>query len=785
MNEKDEKPFQSKNGDILNNTGREENEDKKTNIENTNTIQKKEDEEKKEPFVYLSYKGESTAFNFSDETFHNIFSDRRNQYKYVICLLLQNDSIYGSTMLESTLNGINSNIESLKDAFNIEAKDILIVTFVNEVSSRKLIQDQEKITLKNNYLLSEKSYNEQKEEEKFGGLFFISKKEPLLLVESVKIFYGKLLKKFRSENSTILTSVITAGVSPEKGGLKRLILNSFEINKNHHLSVGVVEGLIDPKSFVSNVYNYERTHFNLYDMNYYSACNSAPVSSLLNVIWIEKNIFKELDSFYKEIDENMSIDFHDYYLGLYLSSHGITVHYCYDSPSASYVPAVEMDLADYKDDVINRYSGYYGNFFQILRFFTAGPFSIKKIFTIFQLIGILIDFVYPGLSTMVIYTIFAEAFDSYDIRTAVFFTILYELTILASGLSSIGITDHSSMTESNYFFYFFNEVYTLLIIICAIPAMDKVNKNKNHDLYKFNKAAISVLIIFIFIVGIIPILIKITTITKNSKGIANMFLYLPLGCPSANGHFHISQILNAVNSSGGKNLEDKQGIYFITFFMFNLFISCLTFFNTSRAKRVDAVMGLAIFYFIYLVFKTVAIANYLLQTKDVEETDENKKKVKNALAKSVTDGEDNQNEEDIENQEESKVNNTGENRDVHVDDDRRSNNNMRDSIEKLNNDSQDNRSQTSNKKTPDRSPFGENDNDNRSREEENANKNSIYDIRNNEREETNENNYNNNNENDNGANSESLREDKDDNDNRNDENSLREENKQQNGGENE
>ena len=48
------------------------------------------------------------------------------------------------------------------------------------------------------------------------------------------------------------------------------------------------------------------------------------------------------------------------------------------------------------------------------------------------------------------------------------------------------------------------------------------------------------------------------------------------------------------------------------FFLFNLFIGFLSFYNYTRELRANCVMGLAIFYLIYLFFKVIAILFPLL-----------------------------------------------------------------------------------------------------------------------------------------------------------------------------
>ena len=160
------------------------------------------------------------------------------------------------------------------------------------------------------------------------------------------------------------------------------------------------------------------------------------------------------------------------------------------------------------------------------------------------------------------------------------------------------------MRISILFFYFFTEIFYLFILICSIIAMDNVKKNKNGDSYKFNTAAITCIIIFTFIPGILPMILRIKSIFEN---IIPMILYLLLGAPSSSSNFYIAKILNASDASGGENVKERKGIYIITFLLFNLFFGSLTFYNWNRQKRVDAVMIFGILYLTYNFFKANAI----------------------------------------------------------------------------------------------------------------------------------------------------------------------------------
>ena len=225
---------------------------------------------------------------------------------------------------------------------------------------------------------------------------------------------------------------------------------------------------------------------------------------------------------------------------------------------------------------------------------------------LFQIIGLIIEFIYPGLSLLVIYSVFIEAFGKAEFHSAVFLIMLYLIMYLAGG--AISMTSKSSRENyfSNFYIYVFMEIYYLLIIICSIVAM--VNLSKENKLfleeYKFNKVACAILIILTFIVAIIPIILKVTFFTKN---FVQMIFYLFLGAPSSTSSFLIAKIWKAPEASGGSFVEEKKGITVLAFFLSNLFFGCLCFFNYSTKLRANCVMGLSIAYLIYLFFKVLGI----------------------------------------------------------------------------------------------------------------------------------------------------------------------------------
>ena len=175
------------------------------------------------------------------------------------------------------------------------------------------------------------------------------------------------------------------------------------------------------------------------------------------------------------------------------------------------------------------------------------------------------------------------------------------------------------------------EIYYLFIIICSIPAMDNIKKKKlfgeKYDdvdgFYKFNTAAVTCLIIFTFLLAILPMLFRMSMITNN---IVSMLLYLVLGAPMSTSNFLIAKIWNAPSAPGGKEIDDRKGITVLFFFLFNLFFGFLSAYIYDRKLRANCVMGLSIFYLIYLFFKIIGIILSLSGSPDLTQKKANKAK---------------------------------------------------------------------------------------------------------------------------------------------------------------
>ena len=571
-------------------------EDKNSNLENNRL------------FNYLETN--DTGKFVMDDKSTNILESHTGKFNYVICLLLKDDTIKSDGLLEKTLDSIYHNFNTLND-LGISSVNTLVCIFVNKITNSTLFKMEDIYNVredKNYYFYA----TAQKKGIQSSTIYLFTKSRELLDLEALKCYYLYVIDKIRANKQAIFSSVITVGVELMPSGLKNLVLSAYDNLKNHGVSVGLVDS--SGIGVFAMIETYERTHFNIYNMNYYGMSSAFPVSSLLSTMYIDNNVSLILKNYYSLAYPNQTIDYHDYNLGIHLYQNNINVKFYQKEVSGTLITD-ELEYTDYQEIWVNRYSGYYGNTFELLKeLINMNNFNlVKKLILFFHIIGILIEFIYPSLSSMVIYSIFYEAFNTVDYRLATFFTMLYIFMLVASGMCSLVTKRPDEMKMTNMFIFFFMEVYYLFILICSIVAMDTVKKNKDNNEYQFNNGAISCIIIFTFLPYIVPMLLNIQRITQN---IVNMLTYIGLGAPSSTSNLLMAQVWNASDASGGNEKEERKSFVLFFFFLFNLFFGSLTFYNYTRRKRAECVMGFGIFYLIYNFFKTIGIVLKILGQSD-------------------------------------------------------------------------------------------------------------------------------------------------------------------------
>ena len=595
----------------------EENEKKKEDEENNEKEEKGENDEKNElpsekkpsiPFIYLE---EVINENLKNNDEEQLFINYKGKYKYSFCILMENNELIDSIFLQQSLLSIGKNLKKLNEDINIEAQDICIFIFINEIKNNNNILKIE--NLENEYEEKNKEFNirewkmlcekeDMKDLEKIQ-IFTINKLKYLYPIKSL-IFYYKILSQIKIIKKIIFSTIITAGVTFDQNKLFELISYAYHDAKKHGIAISSTDFKED--NLVSKLCTYEKKRFNIYNMSYMNESNIAPISSQLSTITINDKILRLLNDYYEKFKTNIKakIDYHDYNLALYLKQNDILIKYILDNPG--YVTtSEEFSFYDYQQIYIDRFSGYYGNFFQILSSFKSC--TILQIpFLIFQIISMCFEFIMPSIVSMIIYIIFYAAFKTDDFRISLFLSLLYLTLMFISGYCSLVGKDINKMKNTYLIINILMALLYFLSLISSIPAMHFANKDKNPDLsgYKFNKAAISTIIILTFIPYIIPIILN----NSYLKGdVFLLLIYNLVFAPLFKINFNVAGILGASDASGGKTVKERKSLLVLFYLGINLFIGSLSFYNFDNKKKANCVMGFGIIYLVYNFIRSLAI----------------------------------------------------------------------------------------------------------------------------------------------------------------------------------
>ena len=273
---------------------------------------------------------------------------------------------------------------------------------------------------------------------------------------------------------------MTAGIQFNENKLFELISFSYHSRKQHGIAVSSVE--YKKSNLISMLCDYDKKRYNIYTLNYLNESTSAPISSQLCTITINDKILEILKNYYEKINKAIAIEYHDFNLALYLKEKNCLIKYINDNPGYI-ICSVDCSFHDYQQLYLERFSGYYGNFFNILSSFQNGNI-IQIIFLVFQLISISFEFILPSITAMIIYIIFYAAFKTSDYSISLFFTLLYLSLMFSSGYCSIV---GKKVNKMKYTYNIINFLMSLLYLLSLIAHFAHEDKNPYLSGYKFNK----------------------------------------------------------------------------------------------------------------------------------------------------------------------------------------------------------------------------------------------------------------------------------------------------------
>ena len=604
-------------------------------------------------FSYL-IPSSSNPFIFTHEMkdYTSLSAVIKNQYRFLINIIVDNDTNSNDIRLKRTLEAIIRNLPSL-EPLGLTTSNILISIFVNQVSPYFI--EKTKIVLEDSadYLITPYTFgNNDNIENKTLNVLLITKQNYLLSdLNDIIFFYNAIMPYafIPIKHSVLYTCSMRCGIILTETSLKQMITSSYKDMNKGCVCVAPIQALSATGIF-GKIMTYEHVHYNIYDMNYYDAAGLIPIDHRFNVMRIDANMYNLLINFYKSpnVFVNTSLEYSDYALGAWLRNNQILVKYV-DCVDVYIDYNGDVDYSMYMDNYTRKYGGNFAGLKELVKSFMncKGCSASAKFFQFFVIIGTLFEFIQPSLMCMVLYTIFFEGFKIvFKPEPAVFFTGLFGLMLILSGAVSMISSYPQQNRRINFVFYIIYEVFYLFILCLSICAMHFVKQNKTNDPYEFNKGAIISMIIINFILGILPIIFNISKIKPN---IVNMLLYMILGASSSSSHFQMCYLFNFSDMYGGYsteehqmkqklNMKERKSISLFALFAFNILFGFLTMLNNTRTRRVRTVQAFGIIFTVYNGMKVIGILLRMLTQGRNNLNDMNNVQKQNVLKQEIEGG---------------------------------------------------------------------------------------------------------------------------------------------------
>ena len=590
---------------------------------NKENKRKSRDEEiNQNQFVFLNHKQEPKIFefNYQKNTFNNIISEDLNVLKGKILLLitieLKNDFSANGVSLKKTLDCLITNFINL-NKYNISNENIAIFIFFEEIH------------LNYNFFFNKEEKNEKKI---FSSLMqylnydiyifntsFAFDIINLIFDKDKNLYLLKLKNGIRLKNTNTINLLLDYSLikTEKKNSLIIPLIETESLNEN-------------TENIFTQFENYENFLYNIYDLNYFDFSISIPENNYVTFYSINKKNIDKFIQFYSSIFFNDYINNHS--LSIYIKTSNLNVIFANDI--ICYKNRNLITFSQMKNNYIFKKSNDFLSFNDLKENFSEIPF-FKKIIIIHRFIGIIFSFLFPSFSTMFIFCIFAEAFNSYNTDAAFFFSLinlfLIILIILTNNIKKedeeeLNNEDNNeyqtNIDEMNTIYFFIFDFYYIFILICSIPSLYFIDHNKPISNYKFNKGMCISLILINFFISLIPIIFYIKT---YSNKIIKSLKYLFLASPGYNSFLNILSIINAY-----KNYYSKS-IFVLIFCIFNGFIFIFGFCLNNRKRRIHFVETISIIFTIYNGIKIICIIiNHIFnESENEEEEEENSQEKKN------------------------------------------------------------------------------------------------------------------------------------------------------------
>ena len=575
--------------------------------------------EKINPFKYRVSTIQTSPSNFN-------FLDDRTQYSLIIPIIIENDSLSNSRKLRNTMNSLFLSLPELIQ-IGISNQNILICLFFLHFSSNKTFSQ---VYPNTDYLAAcctgNLDYN-------CSSCYIVSStgipinvlsfnKNDSTHVECLKCFYLFILNDIKYYNTISLidderknfnTFYILNwenGIIPEKNTISNLIKTATE-------PMIITPGVHSiPNNLFGEILEFYYLYIQIYSYYYYYVTCSCPIEHKFNLIKIDKKLYQVFKNYFTYyIYNDAELFYHDYKLGVFLQNNGYHTYYINQINVFYYEKTLNFN--EFMMNYCKQNSSYILIFFDLLNsFFLWNNMCffkfVKKFFLFFQILRIIIDFLYLGFTILVIFCFLSEAFINEDDRIVIFFTVIYSIMTICSCCFSLITPKENGKDKTFIYFHIMFYLYFIFFIISSLIAIVKISHNKND--YKFKSLPMIILILLNigFIIG--PSFFHLKKAAKSiCSGIKFGFITFPGLYTVFKFHYLINcfdlygQSIYSKRKFGNRYFNERKKVQIFLFFISNSLIAFICFFLISTSRRVLFIYIIGIMYTIFNGQQFIAI----------------------------------------------------------------------------------------------------------------------------------------------------------------------------------
>ena len=565
--------------------------------------------EKINPFKYRVSTIQTSPSNFN-------FLDDRTQYSLIIPIIIENDSLSNSRKLRNTMNSLFLSLPELIQ-IGISNQNILICLFFLHFSSNKTFSQ---IYPNTDYLAAcctgDLDYN-------CSSCYIVSStgipiniisfnKNHSTHVECLKCFYLFILNDIKYYNTisiiedekkifnnTFYILNWQNGIIPEKNTISNLIKTATE----PMIIFPAVHSL--PNNLFGEILEFYYLYIQIYSYYYYNVTSSCPIEHKFSLIKIDKKLYQVMKNYFTYyIYNDAELYYHDFKLGIFLLNNGYHTYYINQINVFYYERTLNFN--EFMMNYCKQKSSYILIFFDLLNSFILWSNMnffkfVKKIFLFFQLLELIIDFLYIGFTILIIFSFLSEAFIDEDERIVIFFTVIYSIMTICSCCFSLISPKENGRDKTFIYFHIFFYCYFIFFIISSLFAIIRISHNKNN--YKFKSPPMILLIILniIFIIG--PSFFHLRKVIKN---IFSGFKFFIITFPGLYSVFKFHYLINCFDlygqsiyskrKFGNRFLNERKKVQIFLFLISNSAIAFICFFLISTSRRIIFIYIIGILY---------------------------------------------------------------------------------------------------------------------------------------------------------------------------------------------